>query len=398
MVNLQMSKLWDILEEREKLNKEELESIRSDMFLEGSVYSIANVVVGMMQAEVDRWNGIDSVLVDYATAVSHGGAIPEKEEGDGDEAAVKLLGEDIEMPQPADNAGGDGEEKVVLLGDLAVKRALAKLDGSVEQTMAMIASAKEKRDQIAVKVGEELELDGEKSDAMKGWESEMNVVFSSEQEVLESRIGCLRDYGKSMIETFVSATRTMYAKLEESEKARTENEGAVLEALRSMAVAAIGTFLLGQSGPDLRQTDLATPRRSTPLHCTPDAEKPIEFLADIVQVEHERWSCGREELVINEATRLIAKASPPTEPKVEAKSDIRLSVLKGALAGGPKSLAELQSILVRLSAAGFLPSSWTGTSVPDKVFATFAELEDEKTGMVSEASIAEMCEKIANEE
>ena len=117
-----------------------------------------------------------------------------------------------------------------------------------------------------------------------------------------------------------------------------------------------------------------------------------------MQVGHERWSCGREELVINETTRLIAMASPPTEPKVEAESDIRLSVLKGALAGGAKSLAELQSILVRQSAAGSLPSSWTGTSVPEKVFATFAELEDEKTGMVSEASIAEMCEKIAKEE
>ena len=116
-----------------------------------------------------------------------------------------------------------------------------------------------------------------------------------------------------------------------------------------------------------------------------------------MQVDHERWSCGREELVINEATRLIAEAVPPAAPEVEAEATMRIGVLKGALVGGAKSLAELESALVRLGAAGALPCSWTAGSVPDKVYATFAELEDQETGVVSEASIAEMCEKIASE-
>ena len=200
---------------------------------------MANVVIGMMQAEVDRWSGIESVLVDYATAVSHGGIVPEKETHD-DEAAPMLLGEGIELPEPADETGGDDEEKTVPLGDLAVRRAIAKLDGSVEQMLAMIASAKEVRDSMVTKVDEELQLEGEKNDAMKEWEREMGAAFESEQGILEARVARLCAYGKAMIGTFVAATRTMYEKLDVAEKTRTENEGAVLEALRRMVVAAIG--------------------------------------------------------------------------------------------------------------------------------------------------------------
>ena len=128
-----------------------------------------------------------------------------------------------------------------------------------------------------------------------------------------------------------------------------------------------------------------------------DAEKPIEFLAEVVQTDHKRWSCGREELVINQSARLIAKAVPPATPAIEAKVDMYLKVLQAALGKGAKTLADLESALARLAKSGALPTSWTVDNVSDKVYDCFAEFENKETGMISEHSISEMCDKIANE-